>query len=922
MHGRILVYSNADEPLFELSPDEVFDCSRTEELNGKHTLTITTTHVLDYGYRVLMRDDTGKWREHVVTSIDERHSNGLRALGTYGCIWSIQYDLSGVICDTMPGTRTQGGVPAATALQSLLSNTSRWGVGTVTVATSAGASFYGLQAWEALGVFCKTWGGEIDADITVDSSGVVSRNVQALSHVGSSEVVRRFDYGNDITEIGRRVSSAMYYARIIPLGKGEQIRDASGNPTGGYGRRITIESVNNNIKYLENSETAQILRTPDGSGGWEYPTRTVINDSITTPDALLAWGNSVLEQYTVPQVTYIANVVQLARAGMDVHGVELGDNCVCVDRKFSDEGLRISGRISRLVVNELAPSLETDVTIGDVGITMADAFKTLGNKITGVEDNLNATAATTADYLEHLLDNLNSEINATGGYTYITAGQGIRTYDREVTDPLVGAEATQVTEIKGGTIRFANSKTAQGEWEWKTVIVSGHIAAEMVTAANLTTGYIGSSSGGNYWNLDTGELRMASTAQFGNTTVAGALADITAATNAANDDNLIPYTSNIDATHGWVSSNATFDGSSVVVLPQYTGEVNYSHYFATAKIPLSLIWGMASTLSFLAKSTASSTSIRIELHLFHAGESTHYAWTNIGTQTVGTSNSRVKKTFTAGTSLTWSYYTGSDENSFDPTTDVATFRVYLRTLSATLTVDEIKLQRGSTATAWSAALADSSSTAVLNTLTQADVFNRLTNNGQVQGIYLQNGKLYINASYIKTGTLSADLVRTGKLLSANGQSYFDLTNNTIRLGTSSTVGTTIESSGQIKAADANGSYFGTVAAGNAGSGVVGQMIYLAHGNYIFGALRAIPAGTSGTNYCGVELYTLKYSKRVTVSAFYALTAAQKVALFNTDANVGSSFGLSSESISAGSTEGNWSFLVNKNGVYFKGTPIS
>jgi hypothetical protein len=42
----------------------------------------------------------------------------------------------------------------------------------------------------------------------------------------------------------------------------------------------------------------------------------------------------------------------------------------------------------------------------------------------------------------------------------------------------------------------------------------------------------------------------------------------------------------------------------------------------------------------------------------------------------------------------------------------------------------------------------------LNTaLNQTEIFNRLTNNGTIQGIYMQNGQLYINASYIQSGTL-------------------------------------------------------------------------------------------------------------------------------------------------------------------------
>lgn len=52
----------------------------------------------------------------------------------------------------------------------------------------------------------------------------------------------------------------------------------------------------------------------------------------------------------------------------------------------------------------------------------------------------------------------------------------------------------------------------------------------------------------------------------------------------------------------------------------------------------------------------------------------------------------------------------------------------------------------------------------IDNLTQEDVFNILTNNGVVQGIYLQNGQLYINAEYIATG----------RLASVDGSSYWNL----------------------------------------------------------------------------------------------------------------------------------------------------
>lgn len=52
-------------------------------------------------------------------------------------------------------------------------------------------------------------------------------------------------------------------------------------------------------------------------------------------------------------------------------------------------------------------------------------------------------------------------------------------------------------------------------------------------------------------------------------------------------------------------------------------------------------------------------------------------------------------------------------------------------------------------------------------LNQLKVFQKLTNNGAAQGIYLSNGQLYINGTYIKTGTLDASLVNVTNINAAN-----------------------------------------------------------------------------------------------------------------------------------------------------------
>lgn len=60
--------------------------------------------------------------------------------------------------------------------------------------------------------------------------------------------------------------------------------------------------------------------------------------------------------------------------------------------------------------------------------------------------------------------------------------------------------------------------------------------------------------------------------------------------------------------------------------------------------------------------------------------------------------------------------------------------------------------------------ADKVALALDNSLDQQDIFNRLTNDGQDQGIYLLDGKIYINGTYMQIGTITG----------ANGDNYWIL----------------------------------------------------------------------------------------------------------------------------------------------------
>ena len=66
---RILIYSRTGTPLGEINPNDVLSAVLREEINGEHSLEITTTQVLDKGVRLLHQDGRGKWREFTLMGL-------------------------------------------------------------------------------------------------------------------------------------------------------------------------------------------------------------------------------------------------------------------------------------------------------------------------------------------------------------------------------------------------------------------------------------------------------------------------------------------------------------------------------------------------------------------------------------------------------------------------------------------------------------------------------------------------------------------------------------------------------------------------------------------------------------------------------------------------------------------------------------
>jgi hypothetical protein len=403
MNTRVILFDRAGVPLGDLPRDSIISMKVVEELNGEHTLTIETTTVLEVGTYALTKGYDGRWREWCVTSPDELHESGATHIGTYTLPWSLYADLVGTDGSTLWASAEEGTLDPITAREALticLSDQVRWEVGTVDVDTVGAVSLYDEQVWNYLTKLVGVFGGEVDAEIEVDASGVVSRKVALRRYIGSETVRRRFDWGRDLTSIRRTPAEGPYFCGIKPRG-GSTKTDKDGVD---YTDRVGIEEElpfpdegdgyyhEQGSPYLIATDARLAFRIADGHGGWLYPMRVMTYDVTETKygydsEELMEKAKADVYDATHPKVTYEATVIAFADAGMDTVGISLGDAVHVVDRGFNEgSALRVEGRISRVEYDPRDLASTMQLTIGQMAETLAETIRGLTkNTIATVE---------------------------------------------------------------------------------------------------------------------------------------------------------------------------------------------------------------------------------------------------------------------------------------------------------------------------------------------------------------------------------------------------------------------------------------------------------------------------------------------------------------------------------------------------------
>ena len=622
--------------------------THTDALDGTDELNITCAEDLVKGDRVVWIDLQGVCHEHIVDTIDRVHDDDGAPETQAVCINSVNETWD----DWLDDKRPSGSV--SVALTSILADT-RWEVGTCDQGGTASRTFYHISVREGIAELLETWGGELETTIVHNGAGIVARRVNIRALRGNQSSAKRFTWTKDLVSVKRSMASDNPKTRVYGYGKGVKTEG------GGYGRRLTFGDINGGKDYVEDAEATEIWGHPDGEGGILPAVASYVNEQCEDAAQLLQETKDYLKQVKEPKVTYTASVIDLYAFGRSWEGVGVGDDVAIIDKGFSEEGVRLHGRVSQIERDLLTG--DATVTFGTLTDTMADMWQSVSNALKGNSQQnalYDAAAGTSVSWLIQLQQSLNAQFNAVGTYRVETFELGT-IYSNVPIDALAGLPLRSTSgmwavNLNGMGLRLASGLTSEGQWDWKTFLTGGMVTADLINAGTMRAdrvraGLLTDEKGKNFWDLTTGEFSLSATATVGGDTVQS-IAD-TAASGA--------------------QQNAV-------------------------------------------KAAEEADAKRLEEAKKYAKDQASSAGTDAKDQ--------AKK-----------YVDALDE-----------------------------------------------------ALGQKSIFDRLTNNGETQGVYLKDGKVYINATYMDTGVLNANLLKAGIITDKEGKNFWDLTTGEFSLSADASVG--------------------------------------------------------------------------------------------------------------------------------------
>lgn len=396
-------YSNSGRSLGVLRYD---DAVHEEDLDGTDKLTVTATEFVSKGERLVWKDETGRWHEHIVDGIRGSH-RGSSQRNQLTCSNSVS-ELFGIEAG---GTVMKGTVKS---ILSRLLGLTRWEAG-----KCSGFGKVELEVWnknvrECVADLCEECGGEMYTVTPVDEGGVKRRQVCIVKRRGSARVTRQFRYGRNVLGVDREVATDEVYTAIR-----------------GYGAKLNKKSTSEYADRLQvavySSANLELWGTPT-SDGMGHTWAKYTDDACTDAGFLRRQCKRQLRSLSKPLVRYKFEAVEADGVWSDV---ELGNVVSCVDDEF-DPPIEMMERVSG-ITRHLKGRNTCVVAIGERAKPLVEKFKAQEKQTKRASGNSTRSSASAG-------------VRTGGGSTYSGSGDGW-------THQIDG------TNIGSGTVNFVTYKT-------------------------------------------------------------------------------------------------------------------------------------------------------------------------------------------------------------------------------------------------------------------------------------------------------------------------------------------------------------------------------------------------------------------------------------------------------------------------------
>ena len=196
--------------------------------------------------------------------------------------------------------------------------------------------------------------------------------------------------GKNLQSIEQNIDLGEYCNRIIPLGTKLKVKDNEGNETD-TDKRLTIESVNNGLKYIDDEESIAKYGIIQGQ---------VIYDDVTDAENLFNKGQKYLLSQRLSFSNKV-NALDLSLIGIDIDSFEVGNYYPLIHEILGINDIVRVVKKNVSIDNPHSSSIELGELKGNVKTYFRD-IKTQASKNTQLESKLNSQFI--------YLDNVNNAI--------------------------------------------------------------------------------------------------------------------------------------------------------------------------------------------------------------------------------------------------------------------------------------------------------------------------------------------------------------------------------------------------------------------------------------------------------------------------------------------------------------------------------